>query len=193
MSGDNENVKEKLKTILNDEKTKKYLDNITKPLGDDTIRGNIISGVDSVNCFLVNIFYNKTAFVDREQNNNRSICDLIVCGKRILTRTMTLKGNSFYFGCFSSDDNKNFNINRFIENARERINNTDYFLILVIDRSKPNELFRCSYNFYLKSAKNFINDEGDIYYYTRKGGSLHLYVDKKTLGTPIFSYSHGYE
>ena len=192
MIGVNENVKEKIKAILNGEKTKKYLDNITKPLGDDTIRGNIISGKDAVNCFLLNIFRDEKAFVDREQNNN-SICDLIVCGKRILTRTMSVSTNSFYFGCFSSDDNRNFNINRFVENARERINNTDYFLILVIDRSKPNELFRCCYNIYLKSAKDFTNDEGVIYHYKRSGGGMFLYVDKKALVEPIFTYSNVYE
>ena len=187
-------VREKLTTILNGKETKKYLDNITKPLGADSIRGNIISGVDSANCFLINIFRDETAFVVRKHNNNnRTICDLIVCGKRILTRTIAAKSNYFYFGCFSSDDNHNFNINRFVENSRQRINNTDYFLIILIDRSKPHEIFRCSYNFYLISAKNFIDDEGDIYHYKRSGGNMHLYVDRNTLGTPIFTYSHGYE
>ena len=185
-------VREKLITILNGEKTKKYFDNITKPLGDDTVRGNIISGKDAVNCFLLNIFRDDKAYVVTEQNNN-SICDLIVCGKRILTRTMSITTNSFYFSCFSSDDNKNFNINRFVENARERINNTDYFLILVIDRSKPNELFRCSYNIYLKSSKDFTNNNGEIYHFKRIGGSMHLFADKNTLARPIFTYSHGYE
>ena len=51
-----EHIKEKLMMILNGEKTFKYINNITKPLGKDTIRGNIISGKDAVNCFLMNIF-----------------------------------------------------------------------------------------------------------------------------------------
>ena len=188
-----EHIKEKLMMMLNGEKAFKYFNNITKPLGNDTVRGNIITGKDAVNCFLMNIFRDEEAFIDKEQNN-KCICDLIVYGKRILTRTTSFnKNNKFYFGCFSSADNLNFNINRFVENARERINNTDYFLLIVVDRSKPNELFRCSYNFYLKSVKDFINEDGDIYYYTRIGGTMYLYSDRKKLGSPIFTYSFCYE
>ena len=127
-----EHIKEKLMMILNGEKTFKYLNNITKPLGKDTVRGNIISGKDAVNCFLMNIFTEENAFVDKGQNN-KTICDLIVYGKRILTRTASFNKNSrFYFGCFSSDDNVNFNINKFEKSSRERINNTDYFLLIQV-------------------------------------------------------------
>ena len=186
-------IKEKLKSILNGEKSLKYFNNVTQPLGNETIRGNIISGKDGVNCFLINIFREKEAFVDNEQNNN-SICDLIIYGKKILTRTMSLSGNNnFYFGCFSSNIHEHFNINKFMEKSKERINNLDYILLLLIDRSKPNELFRVSYNFYLKSVKDFIDDDGDIKYWTRIGGGMFLHIDKKNLGEPIFSYSYNYE
>ena len=74
-------IKEKLKNILNGERSLNYLNNITQPLGNETIRGNIISGKDSVNCFLINIFREKEVFVDIEQNNN-SICDLIIHSKK---------------------------------------------------------------------------------------------------------------
>ena len=192
MSDNNiEHIKEKLMMILNSEKAFKYFNNITKPLGNDTVRGNIITGKDAVNCFLINIFRDEKAFVDKEQNS-KCICDLIVYGKRILTRTTSFnRNNKFYFGCFSNSDNL-FNINRFVENARERINNTDYFLLIVVNRSKPNELFRCSYNFYLKSVKDFINEDGDIYHYTRVGSNMYLYSDRKKLGSPIFTYSFSY-
>ena len=188
-----EHIKEKLMMILNSEKAFKYFNNITKPLGNDTVRGNIISGKDSVNCFLINIFRDEKAFVDKEQNN-KCICDLIVYRKRILTRTTSFnKTNKFYFGCFSSADNINFNMNRFEENARERINNTDYFLLIVVSRSKPSESFSCSYNFYLKPVKDFINEDGEIDYYTRIGGSMFLYSDIKKLGSPIFTYNFNQE
>ena len=186
-------IKEKLMMILNGEKTFKYFNNITKPLGKDTVRGNIISGKVAVNSFLINIFRDEKAFVDKEQNN-RCICDLIVCGKRILTRTTSFNNtNQFYFGAFSSSDNFNFNMNRFEEKAREKINNTDYFLLIVISRSKPSETFRCSYNFYLLSAKDFINEDGEIDNYTRIGGIMHLHTDRKKLGEPLFTYSYNYE
>ena len=187
-------IKEKLMMMLNGEKAFKYFNNITKPLGKDTVRGNIISGKDGVNCFLINIFRDEKAFVDDEEQNNNSICDLIVYGKRILTRTLSSTGNNyFYLGCFSSSDSKTFNINKFIEQSRKRINNTDYFLLILIDRSKPKELFRVSYNFYLKSVKDFVYDNGDIRSYRKIEGGLYLYVDRKKLGEPLFTYSYNYE
>ena len=186
-------IKEIISNILNSEKSLKYFNNITQPLGNETIRGNIISGKDSVNCFLINIFREKGVFVDIEQNNN-SICDLIIYNKKVITRTLALIGpNKVYFGCFSSCDHNQFDINKFIKKSKERINNLDYILLLVIDRSKPNELFRCSYNFYLKSVKDFIDDDGNIKYWTRVAGGMYLHVDKKNLGEPLFTYSYNYE
>ena len=186
-------IKEKLKNILNGEKSLNYLNNITQPLGNETIRGNIISGKDGVNCFLINIFREKGVFVDIEQNNN-SICDLIIYGKKVITRTLALIGpNKFYFGCFSSCIHEQFNIDKFMEKSKERINNLDYILLLIIDRSKPNEIFRVSYNFYLKSIKDFIDDDGNIKYWTRVAGGMYLHVDKKNLGEPLFTYSYNYE
>ena len=189
-----EHIKEKLMMILNGEKTFKYINNITKPLGKDTIRGNIISGKDAVNCFLMNIFTEENAFVDRDQNN-KTICDLIVYGKRILTRTTSFNKNSrFYFGCFSIHDNVNFNINKFEKSSRERINNTDYFLLIQVKRSKPSVPFDCSYKFYLVKAKDFISKDGEIDYYTRIGGSMFLYLENvENLGSPIFTYNYSIE
>ena len=58
MSQEKKEIKEKLRKILNSETTKTFLDNTTKPLGDKTVKGNIISRQDSVNCFLDNVFMN---------------------------------------------------------------------------------------------------------------------------------------
>ena len=186
-------VKEKLKSILNSEKSLKYFNNVTQPLGNETIRGNVISGKDGVNCFLINIFCEKEVFVNKEQNNN-NICDLIIYGKKIITRTMSLTGNGyFYFGCFGSISHEYFNINNFMEKSKERINNIDYILLIVIDKSKPNELFRVSYNFYLTSVKNFVNNNGDIKYWRRKGGGMFLYFNKDDFKEPIFTYSYSYK
>ena len=186
-------IKEKLKNILNGENSLNYLNNITQPLGNKTIRGNIISGKDGVNCFLINVFREKEAFVDNEQNNN-SICDLIIYGKRIITRTLALIGpNKVYFGCFSSCDHNQFDINKFMEKSKERINNLDYILLVVVDRSKPNELFRVSYNFYLKSVKDFIDEDGNIKNWSRIAGGMYLHFVKKKLGEPLFTYSYNYE
>ena len=79
-----------------------------------------------------------------------------------------------------------------MEKSKQRINNLDYILLIVIDRSKPHELFRVSYRFYLKPIKDFIYDE-NIKNWSRVAGGMYLHFDKKNLGEPLFIYSYNYE
>ena len=181
-------VIEKLKSILNGEKSLKYFNNVTQPLGNETIRGNIISGKDGLNCFLSNIFH---SYIENNVSNN-IISNLIIFNKRIIVRTMSGESNYICFGTFSNGE-REFNIDRFWEKVKRKLEINDYILIIKIYRNCPNELFRVKYNFYLKSVKDFV-DDGDIKYWKiRNNKDFNFCINKDNLGFPIFTYSFNYE
>ena len=189
MSGiDIGHIIEKLKSILNEEKSLKYFNNVTLPLGNETIRGNIISGKDGVNCFLSNIFY---SYIENNVSNN-IITNLIIFNKRIIVRTMSGKSDYICFGTFSNGE-KEFNVDRFWDKVKRKIEITDYILIIKIYRNCPNELFRVKYNFYLKSVKDFFDDDGDLKYWKIRNNKDFNFCIKNNLGSPIFTYSYNYE
>ena len=183
-------IKEKITSILKGEETTLFLNNITKPLGNKTKRGMIISRQDGINCFLDNIFNSNDneSFLENNISNN-CISNLIIKGKRIIVRTIGNTSNDFSFDCFSSNEN----ISKILEKVKLKINITDYILLIVIDRNKPYELFKVCYNFYLKSMKDFnLNNDGKRNWRTRSN-SFNFYVNIDDLEEPLFTYSYNYE
>ena len=130
-----EQIKEKIKSILREEETTLFLNNITRPLGNKTKRGMIISKQDGVNCFLDNIFNrndnDNESFLENNITNN-CINNLIIKGKRIIVRTIGNTSKEFCFDSFGDNEN----INRILEKVKLKKDITDYVLIILIDRNK---------------------------------------------------------
>ena len=186
-------IKEKITSILKGEKTTLFLNNITKPLGNKTKRGMIISRQDGINCFLDNIFNSNDndneSFLENNISNN-CINNLIIKGKRIIVRTIGNTSNEFSFDYFGSNEN----INRILEKVKLKKDIIDYVLIILIDRNKPHELFRVCYNFYLKSMKDFsLNNDEERNWRIKSLNTFNFYINRDNLGEPLFTYSYNYE
>ena len=182
-------IKEKLKTIFNGEETLLFLNNITKPLGNKSKKGMIISRQDSLNCFLENIFRNNDEIFIEHNYSNNCTNNLIIKNKKIIVRTAGDNCKEFTFCCFGYTNS----IDRILEKVKFKKEETDYVLLILINRNRPNENFRVSYNFYLKSMRDFsLNNDGKRNWRTR-ANSFNFLFDKENLGSSIFSYSHGYD
>ena len=194
-------VKEKLRKILNSEITKTYLNNITKPLGDKTKRCNIINGTYNINSFLDNVFLNTDEDdIVVEDLNNRSISELIINGKRINIKSLSYKTKSFFFNNFPFREGDNFNVEYNLRKTIDKLKYVNYFLFIIIFHEKVNERYSIKYDFYLKPTENF-NFDTKIFDKTLNGykgenwiiksnREFAFIINKDNLGNPIFTYSY---
>ena len=184
-------IKEKITNILNKEETTMFLNNISKPLGNKSKRGMIIKQ-DGINCFLDNIFDNddndNESFLEDNLSNN-CINNLIIKGKRVMVRTIGNTTKEFCFLCFGVNEN----INRILEKAKLKKDETDYILLILINRNRPNERFRVRYNFYLKSMKDFSLNNDENTNWRINSHSFYFCINKDNLKDPLFTYSCNYE
>ena len=190
--GDNfEHIKEIISNILNEEDTLLFINNITKPKGDKSKSGMIISKQDGINCFLNNIFnIDERNDISLEDNiTNNCIYNLIVKGKRILVRSIGNKSSEFCFSYFKNNES----LNKILEEVKLKKKIFDYVLIILIDRNLPNELFKVSYNFYLKPIKDFSLNNNEKTNWKLRSNSFCFIINKTNLGEPIFTYSYNYE
>ena len=176
-------IKEKIKMILNKEETTLFLNNISKPLGDKSKRGMVISRSESLNCFLDNIFTNDDEIFLENNLSNNCIKNLIVKDKRIIVRTTGNIKKEFSFLAFGN----NKNINQILEKVKFKKAEINYVLLIIIDRNMINEPFRVCYNFYLKEMEDFslINDEKNNW--RVRSNCFNFYIHD--LIDPIFTYS----
>ena len=197
-----QDIKEKLRKILNSKVTTTFLHNMTKPLGDKTVKCNIISRQDSVNCFLYNVFMNDA--VDDEDidiedlESCNKINNLIINGKRINVKTLSNKNNIIFFNSFPFRE-KNFNINFHLKNTLHKLKYFDYFLFIVIFRNERNENFKVKYDFHLVPAEIFYFDIKESNktlcgfrgknWIIRSNKEFFFLICKDELGSPIFTYT----
>ena len=205
MSQEKKEIKEKLRKILNSETTKTFLDNTTKPLGDKTIKCNIINRQDSVNCFLYNVFMNDYVNDDiyiEDLRRNNKINNLIINEKRINVKTLSYKNNSIFFNSFPFREGDNFNVEFHLENTLDKLKYFDYILIIVVfrnERNERNENFKVKYNFYLKSTSNFyfnpkrfyktLSGYGGENWLIKNNKEFDFLINKDNLGNPIYTYT----
>ena len=95
----------------------------------------IISKQDSLNCFLENIFSNNDdeIFVEHNYSNNCTN-NLIIKNKKIIVRTAGDNCKEFTFCCFGYTNS----IDRILEKVKFKKEETDYVLLILINRNRPN-------------------------------------------------------
>ena len=193
-------IKEKLRKILNSEITKTFLDNTTKPLGDKTKRCIIINRQDSVNSFLDNVFLNindDDVFVE-DLHNNSKINNLIFNGKRINVKTLSYKNNSIFFNNFPFREGNDFNVKFHLEKTMDKLKYFDYFLFIIIFRNERDEKHKVGYEFYLKPATSFYFDTENFYktlngfrgenWEIKSNKEFFFLINKYNLGKLIYFY-----
>ena len=193
-------VKEKLIRILKSEITTTYLNNMTKPVGDRTVRCNIINGTYNVNSFINNIFLNtdEDDIVVEDYNNNRNINDLVINKKLINIRSLSNKTKCFFFNSFPFRQGDNFNVEYNLRRTINKLNNVNYFLFIIIFCN--NEKNSLKYNFYLKPTSDFIFDPKEFNntrygyrgenWFIKNNNDFVFSINHDNLGDPIFTYSY---
>ena len=162
-------------------------------------RGNVISGKESVNCFLDNVFlaYDDENVCIEDFGSNNIINNLLINDKKINVKTFSVKNKDVFFNSFSGKKDDDFHIKKNLEKTLKKLNTVDYFLFLEIKKKKINTPFSVKYDFYLKSARDFFFDVKDFRKlksgctgsnWRTKGDGFYFAVDKNNLGIHIFSY-----
>ena len=177
-------IKEKITNILHKEETTLFLNNISKPLGNKTKRGMVLSKSESLNCFLDNIFVDDEIFLENNISNN-CIKNILVKDERIIVRTTGSIKKEISFLAFGN----NRDTNQILERVKLKKAETNYVLLIVIDRNMINEPFRICYNFYLKKMEDFslVNNVGASNNWRIRSNCFNFFVHN--LSSPIFTYS----
>ena len=196
-------VKEKIKSILESEKTNEFLNNISSPSRRKKARRGItISKQELINCFLEHVFYDdddddEDIFIEDFERHNITN-NLMVYKKRIAIKSMGDRSSRFSFNSFAFRESDDFNIIKNLKDTLDKMKSYDYVLLIEIFRSRPSEAFEVIYNFYLIDMKKFHFDER-IYKKTKCGfvGENWFIQSNKEFfcrvnifsDEPIFSYS----
>ena len=148
-------TKEKLKLILQSEKTLKFLND------SSYLHYAINNSVGNVNNFIDFCFNNGDDDINIEKYDSRNIIDdIIIFNERILTRAISVKTKHFLFKSFKFRDKDEVNINNILKDVKNKLENYKYIFLILTERNRKNQPFRVRYDFYLIPMNYFdINNE----------------------------------
>ena len=143
-------IKTRLKTILQSERTIKFLDDLTDfglSLGNPQIN----------NKFIKKVFQGKGIKIEDRRSRKKFINNVIIDNKKILIRTNSITNKYINFKTYGYEREDEFDFS----NTKEQINNEldtfHYFLIIRIEEDYNEELdeLKVCYNYYLFPSEDF--------------------------------------
>ena len=150
MASSYDTIKTRLKTILQSERTIKFLDDLTNfglSLGNPQIN----------NKFIKKVFQGKGIKIENKRNRKKFINNVIIDNKKNLIRTNSITNRYINFKTYGYEREDEFDFS----NTKEQINNEldtfHYFLIIRIEEDYNEELdeLKVCYNYYLFPSEDF--------------------------------------
>ena len=147
-------TKEKLKSILQSEKTVKFLED------SSLLKYTINNSVGNANNFINNAFKDEEDIDIEISNSNNKIDDIIVFNKRIMIRAFSIKSSRFLFQSFKFREGDRVDVNKILMEVKNKINFYKYIFIILTDRNRRNQPFKVKYDYYLIPVNCFnVNDD----------------------------------
>ena len=143
-------IKTKLKTILQSERTIKFLNKLTDfglSLGNPQLN----------NKFIKEVFQGEGIKIENKNNRKKIINNIIIDNKKILLRTNSITNRHINFKTYGYEREDEFDFS----NTKEQINNEldtfHYFLIIRIEEDYNEELdeLKVCYHYYLFPSEDF--------------------------------------
>ena len=155
MTSSYDTIKTRLKTILQSERTIKFLDELTN------FSLSLSNATQINNKFIKEVFQGKGIEIENKYNRKRYINNIIIDNKKILVRFSSITSKVFNFK-YGKEDQIDFSI--FKERINNELDNIDYFFIIrIFDKLKvcyhyylfPSEYFKIKENFPVLSKYSF--------------------------------------
>ena len=144
-------IKTRLKTILQSERTIKFLDELTDfgiSLGNSS---------QIINKFIKEVFQGEDIEIENKNNRKRFTNNVIIDDKKILIRTNSITSKNIKFKTLKYEKEDQIDFSKIKENINKCLDHIDYFFIIRIKEEyneEFNELKVC-YNYYLFPSEYF--------------------------------------
>ena len=143
-------IKTRLKTILQSERTIKFLNDLTN-------FGLSIGNIQLNNKFINKVFQGEGISIIDKNNRKKFSNDIIIDDKKILLRTISITNNIISFKCFRHEKKDEIDFSNLKEKINNDLDNFDYLFLIRIEEvyNKELDILKVCYNYYLFPSKYF--------------------------------------
>ena len=151
MESSYDTIKARLKTILQSERTIKFLNDLTNfgiSLGNSPQINNK---------FIKEVFQDEDIEIENKNNRKKITNNVIIDNKKILIRTNSISNKAFFFKTFKYEKHDEIDFSNLKEKINHDLNNFDYFFIIRMEEEYNEEFdeLKVCYNYYLFPSKYF--------------------------------------
>ena len=150
MESSYDTIKTRLKTILQSERTIKFLNDLTN-------FGLSIGNILLNNKFINKVFQGEGISIVDKNNRKKFSNDIIIDDKKILLRTISITNNIISFKCFRHEKDDEIDFSNLKEKINNDLDNFDYLFLIRIEEvyNKELDILKVCYNYYLFPSKYF--------------------------------------
>ena len=143
-------IKTRLKTILQSERTIKFLNDLTN-------FGLSIGNLQLNNKFIKEVFQGEGISIVDKNNRKKFSNDIIIDDKKILLRTISITNNIISFKNFKYEKQDQIDFSNLKEKINNDLDNFDYLFLIRIEEvyNKELDVLKVCYNYYLFPSKYF--------------------------------------
>ena len=144
-------IKTRLKTILQSERTIKFLDELTN-------FGISLGNSPQINNKFINeVFQGEGIEIEDKHYRKKITNNVIIDNKKILIRTNSISNKTFFFKTFKYEKHDEIDFSNLKEKINHDLNNFDYFFIIRTEEEYNEEFdeLKVCYNYYLFPSKYF--------------------------------------
>ena len=151
MTSSYDTIKTRLKTILQSERTIKFLNDLTNfglSIGNST---------QNTNKFIKEVFQGEGIEIESKNNKKNFINNVIIDDKKILIKTNSIKSKVIKFKTFKYEKQDQIDFSNLKEKINHDLNDFDYLFLIRIEEEYNEELdkLKVCYNYYLFPSKYF--------------------------------------
>ena len=151
MESSYDTIKERLKTILQSERTIEFLNKLTD------FGLSLSNAVQITNKFIKEVFQGEGINIENKNNRKRFINNVTIDNKKIIIKTASKTNKYIKFKTFKYEKQDEIDFSNLKENINHDLNSFDYFLIIRIEEDYNEELdeLKVCYHYYLFPSKYF--------------------------------------
>ena len=149
MESSYDTIKTRLKTILQSERTIKFLNDLTN------FGLSIGNSSQITNKFIKEVFQGEGIEIENKNNRKNFINNVIINDKKILIKTNSIKSKVIKFKTFKYEKQDQIDFSNLKEKINHDLNNFDYLFLIRIEEEYNEELdkLKVCYNYYLFPSK----------------------------------------
>ena len=150
MTSSYDTIKRRLKTILQSERTIKFLNDLTN-------FGLSIGNLQLNNKFIKEVFQGEGIEIENKHNRKKFINNVIIDNKKILIRTSSITNKFITFKSFKYEKEDQIDFTNLKEEINNDLDNFDYLFLVRIEEEYNEEFdeLKVCYHYYLFSSKYF--------------------------------------